>query len=159
MVGDGIFAPRGRVIYTAGLRVNYRAIVRDHITAIVNGEVDDWGSPIFMRILKVKTLHSRLLIDRRFAACGRLQRATWHSTRSSSTGKQTGQGRGKSGKDLEVDAVYELLVGEYVVRARDKEEKNFTLTTPLAFRLSTYIITNNIVYKKFIFKSKNDFLI
>ena len=68
-----------------------------------------------------------------------------HSTRSSSTGKQTGQGRGKSGKDLEVGAVDELLVGEYVARARDKE-KNFTFVSPLASRLSIYIITNNIIY-------------
>ncbi len=35
-----------------------------------------------------------------------------HSARSSPTGKQTGQGRGKSGKDFEVGAVDELLVGE-----------------------------------------------
>ena len=76
-----------------------------------------------------------------------------HSTRSLSTGKQTGQGRGKSGKDLEIGAVDELLVGEYVVRARDKEEKNFTLASPLASRLSTYIITNNILLKTFIHKS------
>ena len=76
-----------------------------------------------------------------------------HSTRSSSTGKQTGQGRGKSGKDLEVGAVDELLVGEYVARARDKEEKNFTFVSPLASRLSIYIITNNIIYKTFFHKS------
>ena len=78
-----------------------------------------------------------------------------HSTRSSSTGKQTGQGRGKSGKDLEIGAVDELLVGECVVRTNDKEEKNFTLLSPLASRLSTYIITNNIFYKTFILKSQN----
>ena len=62
-------------------------------------------------------------------------------------------GQGKSGKDLEVGAVAELLVGECVVRARDKEEKNFTLPSPSASRLSTYIITNNIIYKTFIHKS------
>ncbi len=45
MVGDGIFAPRGRVVYTAGPRVDYRAIVQAHITALINGEVDDWGDP------------------------------------------------------------------------------------------------------------------
>ena len=45
MVGDGILAPRGRVIYTAGPRVNYRAIVQAHLTALINGEVDDWGDP------------------------------------------------------------------------------------------------------------------
>ncbi len=76
-----------------------------------------------------------------------------HSARSSSTGKQTGQGRGKSGKDLEVGAADELLVGEYVVSARDKEEKNFKFVSPLASRLSIYIITNNIIYKTFIHKS------
>ncbi len=76
-----------------------------------------------------------------------------HSTRSSSTGKQTGQGRGKSEKYLEVGAVDELLVGECVVRARDKEEKNFMFASSLASRLSTYIITNNIICKTFIHKS------
>ena len=45
VVGDGIFAPRGRVVYTAGPRVNYRAIVQSHLTALINGEVDDWGGP------------------------------------------------------------------------------------------------------------------
>ncbi len=44
--------------------------------------------------------------------------------------KQTGQGRGKSGKDLEVGTVDELLVGEYVVRARDKEEKTLRWLLP-----------------------------
>ena len=67
--------------------------------------------------------------------------------------KQTGQGRDKNGKDLEVGAVDELLVCECVVRVRDKEEKNFTLASPLASRLSTYIITNNILLKTFIHKS------
>ncbi len=85
---------------------------------------------------------------------GGSRRQPGHSTRSSSTGKQTGLGKGKSGKDLEVSAVDELLVGEYVVRAEDKEEKNCTLASPLASRLSTYIITNNIIYKTFIYKSK-----
>ena len=55
--------------------------------------------------------------------------------------------------DLEVGAVDELLVGECVVRVRDKEKKNFTLASPLASRLSTYIITNNIIFKRFIHKS------
>jgi hypothetical protein len=80
-----------------------------------------------------------------------------HSARSSSTGKQTGQGT--SGKDLEVGAVDELLFGEYVVRARYMEEKNFSLAFPSASRLSTYIITNNIIDKTFIFKPNNDFQI
>ena len=66
---------------------------------------------------------------------------------------RTGQGRGKRSRDLELGAVDELLVGECVVRARDKEEKNFTLASPLASRLSTYIITNNILFKTFIHKS------
>jgi hypothetical protein len=68
-----------------------------------------------------------LLIDRRFVACGRLQGQPGHSKRSSSTGKQTEQGRGTSGKDLEVGAVDELLFGEYVVRVRHREGKNFSL--------------------------------
>jgi hypothetical protein len=34
------------------------------------------------------------------------------------------------GKDLEVGAVDELLFGEYVVRPRYREEKNFTLAFP-----------------------------
>ncbi len=71
---------------------------------------------------------------------------TGHGTRSSSTGKQTRQGRGKSVKDLEVGSIDELLVGEYMDKARDKEEKNFTLASPLASRLSIYIITNNNIY-------------
>ena len=66
-----------------------------------------------------------------------------------------GKGRGRSVKDLEIGAVDELLVGECVVRTNDKEEKNFTLLSPLASRLSTYIITNNIFYKTFILKSQN----
>ena len=44
-----------------------------------------------------------------------------------STGRQTEQGRAER-KDLEVGAVDELLVGECVVRARDKEEKNLFVT-------------------------------
>jgi hypothetical protein len=43
-----------------------------------------------------------------------------------STGGQTEQGRAER-KDLEIGAVDELLVGECVVRARDKEEKNITV--------------------------------
>jgi hypothetical protein len=57
-----------------------------------------------------------LQIDRRFAASGRLQRA-----------------RPGQGQDLEVGAVDELLFGEYVVRARYMEEKNFTLAFSLGF--------------------------
>ncbi len=54
------------------------------------------------------------------------------SKRSSSTGMRTGLGRGE-GLDLDVGAVDELLVGEYVVRARDKEEKNFTFVSPFGY--------------------------
>jgi hypothetical protein len=45
VVGVGIFAPRSRVIYTAGPRVDYRRIVEEHLTALVAGSVDDWGDP------------------------------------------------------------------------------------------------------------------
>ncbi len=45
VVGDGIFAPRDRVVYTAGPRVDYSAIVQAHLTALINSEVDDWGDP------------------------------------------------------------------------------------------------------------------
>jgi hypothetical protein len=62
-----------------------------------------------------------------------LQGQPGHSKRSSSTGKQTGQGRGKSGKDLEVGAVDELLFGEYVVEPKLVEKKNFTLALFLSF--------------------------
>ena len=67
-----------------------------------------------------------------------------------STGRQTEQGRAER-KDLEVGAVDELLVGECVVRARDKEEKNFTLLSPLASLLSTLLLTNNITPFYFLF--------
>ena len=46
VVGDGIFARRGRVVYTAGPRVNYRAIVEEHLTALIAGSITDWGDPI-----------------------------------------------------------------------------------------------------------------
>ncbi len=46
MVGDGICAPRGRVIYTAGTRINYPEIVRLHLTGIIRGERDYNGDPI-----------------------------------------------------------------------------------------------------------------
>ena len=78
-------------------------------------------------------------MDRRFVACGRLQGQPGHSKRSSSTGKQTEQGRGTSGKDLEVGAVDELLFGEYVVEPKLVEEKNFSLAFSSASRLSTYL--------------------
>jgi hypothetical protein len=40
VVGDGIFAPRDRVIYTAGPRINYPEIVRLHLRGIITGERD-----------------------------------------------------------------------------------------------------------------------
>ena len=43
VVGDGIFAQRGRVIYEAGPRVDYRRLVEEHLTALVAGSIDDWG--------------------------------------------------------------------------------------------------------------------
>ena len=46
VVGDGIFAPRGRVVYTAGPRVNYPEIVRLHLRGIIRGERDHYGDPI-----------------------------------------------------------------------------------------------------------------
>ena len=46
VVGDGIFAPRGRVIYTAGPRINYPEIVRLHLRGIIRGERDYHGDPI-----------------------------------------------------------------------------------------------------------------
>jgi hypothetical protein len=46
VVGDGIFARRGRVVYTAGPRVNYRTIVEEHVTALIAGSINDWGDPV-----------------------------------------------------------------------------------------------------------------
>ena len=46
VVGDGIFARRGRVVYTAGPRVDYHSIVEEHLTALVAGKVNDWGDPV-----------------------------------------------------------------------------------------------------------------
>ena len=46
VVGDGIFAPRGRVIYTAGPRINYPGIVRLHLAGIIRGERDHYGDPV-----------------------------------------------------------------------------------------------------------------
>ena len=48
VVGDGIFAPRGRVVYTAGPRVNYPEIVRQHLRGIVRGERDYYGDPVIV---------------------------------------------------------------------------------------------------------------
>ena len=46
VLGDGIFARRGRIVYTAGPRVNYRAIVAEHLAALIAGTITDWGDPI-----------------------------------------------------------------------------------------------------------------
>ena len=46
VLGDGIFAHRGRVVYSAGPRVDYSAIVREHLTALIAGTITDWGDPI-----------------------------------------------------------------------------------------------------------------
>ncbi len=46
VVGDGIFAPRGRVVYTAGPRNNYPEIVRLHLSGIIRGERDHYGDPV-----------------------------------------------------------------------------------------------------------------
>jgi hypothetical protein len=43
VVGDGIIAPRGRVIYEAGPEVDYRALVQAHITAVAEGTVNPFG--------------------------------------------------------------------------------------------------------------------
>jgi hypothetical protein len=43
-VGDGITAPRGRVIYEAGPEVDYRALVQAHITAVAEGVVNPFGN-------------------------------------------------------------------------------------------------------------------
>jgi hypothetical protein len=43
VVGDGIIAPRGRVIYEAGPEVDYRALVQAHITAVAEGIVNPFG--------------------------------------------------------------------------------------------------------------------
>jgi hypothetical protein len=42
--------------------------------------------------------------------------------------------------DLEIGAVDELLVGEFVDRERDKGEKNITLLSPLGFSALHFII-------------------
>ena len=56
-----------------------------------------------------------------------------------STGRQTEQGRAER-KDLEIGAVDELLVGECVVRARDKEEKDLFVTFSSGFSALHFII-------------------
>ncbi len=43
VVGDGIIAPRVRVIYEAGPEVDYRALVQAHITAVAEGIINPFG--------------------------------------------------------------------------------------------------------------------
>jgi hypothetical protein len=53
-------------------------------------------------------------------------------------------GQGKSGKDLEIGAVDELLVGEFMVRAKDKERK--TLRWFLPWLLGSPLILLPIIF-------------
>ena len=46
VVGDGIFAPRGRVIFEAGPWIDYPAIVRLHLRGCIRGERDYSGNPV-----------------------------------------------------------------------------------------------------------------
>ncbi len=46
VVGDWIFAPRGRVVYTAGPSINYPEIVRLHLAGIIRGERNHYGDPV-----------------------------------------------------------------------------------------------------------------
>jgi len=67
--------------------------------------------------------------------------------------KQTGQGRDKNGKDLEVGAVDELLVGECEDGDKDKEKELYRCPFTWPYVLPSYIITNNIYLKIIIYKS------
>ena len=58
VVGDGIFAPRGRVVYTAGPRINYTEIVRLHLAGIIRGERDYYGDPVIADSAANPTLES-----------------------------------------------------------------------------------------------------
>ena len=55
VIGNGIFAPRGRVVYTAGPRVDYFDIVASHLRALIRGEVNDWGDPVTSVSLPIAT--------------------------------------------------------------------------------------------------------
>ena len=46
VVGDGIFAPRGRVIYEAGPTIDYPAILRLHLRGCIRGGRDYTGNPV-----------------------------------------------------------------------------------------------------------------
>ena len=58
VVGDGIFAPRGRVVYTAGPSINYPKIVRLHLAGIIRGERDYYGDPVIADSAANPTLES-----------------------------------------------------------------------------------------------------
>ena len=66
-----------------------------------------------------------------------------------STGRQTEQGRAER-KDLEVGAVDELLIGECEVERFRQGTKHYVACSPLAFLLSTLLLTNNIILFYFI---------
>ncbi len=55
VIGNGIFAPRGRVVYTAGPRVEYTDLVVSHLRALIRGEVNDWGDPVTSESLPIIT--------------------------------------------------------------------------------------------------------
>jgi hypothetical protein len=55
VVGDGIFAPRGRVVYTAGPSINYTEIVRLHLTGIIRGKRNHYGDPVIAESVDSQT--------------------------------------------------------------------------------------------------------
>ena len=62
-MGDGIFARRGRIVYTAGPRLNYRAIVEEHLAALIAGTITDWGDPITTDPNQVVQIPSTLVAE------------------------------------------------------------------------------------------------
>ncbi len=67
-------------------------------------------------------------------------------------------GRG-DGLDLEIGTVDELLVGEFVDREQDKGGKTLRCFLPLAFPLSTLLLTNNNLGIYLFLQSFHDFQI
>ena len=55
VVGDGIFAPRGRVIYEAGPTIDYPAIVRLHLRGCIRGVRDYSGRPVIAESVDSQT--------------------------------------------------------------------------------------------------------
>ena len=55
VIGNGIFAPRGHVVYTAGPRVEYTDLVVSHLRALIRGEVNDWSDPVTSESLPITT--------------------------------------------------------------------------------------------------------